>query len=121
MTRIALAVALLGVTPAMSGEYHPVSWYVSHPAEARETLAWCQNNIGIAKRIPNCDNALQALNMHSSQSIASMFPGNDSVERWRNDPIGRGVQLATCRNIIASHMPMPADVAAACAAARAAD
>jgi hypothetical protein len=121
MRKFTLAIALLSVTPAICGEYHPVSWFVSHPAEARATLTWCQDNLGIAKQVPNCENALQALNMHSTQSFTSMFPGNDSVERWRNDPAGRSVQLATCRNIIASHMQMPAEVAAACAAAKAAN
>ena len=51
MKKFALAIALLGVTPAMCGEYHPVSWFVSHPAGGtRAMLAWCQDNLGIAKQ-----------------------------------------------------------------------
>jgi len=122
MKHVAIAaMAAFAISSAMAGEYHPVSWYVNHPAEARATLAWCQDNLGVAKHVANCENALQARNTHSWQSLQAMFPPNDSVERWRNDPIGRGVQIATCRNMTNSHTPMPPDMTSACAAAKAAD
>jgi hypothetical protein len=114
----------------MSAEYHPVSWYVSHPGEARATLAWCHDNLGAAKQPgilgANCENALQALNTHpaqpfSHQSLSELVGAPPtSVEHWKNDPAGRKGQLAICHNIIAAHMALPAETAAACAAAAAA-
>jgi hypothetical protein len=106
--------------------YHTVSWYVSHPAEANQTLAWCQNNLGLAKAEPDCENALQASNLHSSQAFSShsltaiVGAPPTSVEHWINDPAGRKGQLTICRNIVAAHMQMPVETARACAAASAA-
>lgn len=122
----AVGAASAAVPQAQAAEYHPVSWYVSHPEAAHAATAWCQNNLGLAKVVPDCENALQATSMNSVDAFfrrpLSEIVGAPAttVEHWKNDPAGRQAQLTICRNIASSHLQMPAETAQACAAAKAA-
>jgi hypothetical protein len=88
LKQIALAVALLGVTPAMSDEYHSVSWYEQHPVERTKTLHWCGDNIGLAKHMPVCENALQAADLGRLKQLSTPvrpapLPANPDTAYWR--------------------------------------
>lgn len=52
-----LNLPVLAVAP---NAYHTVSYYDAHPMERDQTNAWCNDNAGMATKIPTCGNADQA-------------------------------------------------------------
>lgn len=69
------------------GDYRTVDWFVGHPVERNQTLQWCANNLGLARRAPSCENALQAADLVRVQQLyrpaVPMTPSNASKNYWQ--------------------------------------
>src|SRR4051812_45896658 len=104
---------------AAPGDYHSVDWFVQHRDARRAQLAWCQNNTGLARQIPSCENAAHA-SLHTPLALSFSPPKAPTTEpaRWRAPEIYRTAQLDNCIRAEQRHQRMSAELAAACASAR---
>ncbi len=65
MILIPLVIGTVGIGAAATvvmyrQTYHPVSWYQTNQAQAQAQIAWCRENVGLARTDPNCQNAAEA-------------------------------------------------------------
>src|SRR4051812_45530162 len=58
MKRLLLILALTAPAMASADEYHTVEWFRDHAEARRAQVFWCNNNAGLARRVPNCQNAI---------------------------------------------------------------
>lgn len=60
MRYLSLTLAMmLPAAASVAGTVRSASWFADHPAERRMVLAYCNDDPGEARSMPNCENALK--------------------------------------------------------------
>nr|WP_294543569.1 hypothetical protein [uncultured Rhodopila sp.] len=116
---VLLAAIALPFAASAQQPVRDVAYFMAHQAEARATVAVCNNNAAYS-HLPTCLNARQSVELTGiNQRTQGMWPAGSirkqqmSVEYWLANPIGRAGELAQCRR----NGPYDGDAMPFCAAA----
>jgi hypothetical protein len=105
---ILTAAIATSIMPALADPYHTVDWYMAHPTERADTLAQCQNNVGLWGQHPNCTNAGDAKSRADWIALSRALPAFNTFDQS---------EINACRWAIRAHVQLPPNQQALCAKA----